>query len=134
MRLTAKQARAAGIEPGPPRKAKSESRAKIDVAARQRLFLAACEAHGLPEPVAEYEWCPGRKFKADWCFSGLVLLEIHGGTWIGGHHSRGKDQIEDFWKINESQLLGFVYLIVTPQQVDSGEAFALVRRALGDRS
>ena len=48
-------------------------------------------AAGLPEPVPEYRWHPVRKFRADYALPlHRVLIEIHGGLWVNGGHSRGR--------------------------------------------
>jgi len=110
----------------------------------QRLFLAACQAHGLPEPVAEYPWgseAPRdpktgklRKWRFDYLFSygGYdVAVEIIGGVWTGGHHSGGQSQIDDMERRNEAQILEYVVLEFTREQADKGECFPTIRRALG---
>lgn len=93
-------------------------------------FTALCLAQGLPEPVAEFRFCPARKWRADWHFPPRILLEIEGGIWTGGRHTRGKGYSRDLEKYNEAALLGYTVLRVTPEQVNDGTAFALVKRAI----
>ena len=94
------------------------------------MFLATCKAFGLPEPSAEFRFHPRRRWRFDWLFAHRVALEIEGGAWTRGRHTRGKGFVADLEKYNEAQLAGYVVLRVTPEQVNSGEAFALVKRAL----
>jgi len=94
-------------------------------------FLAMCKAFQLPEPVPELRFHPVRKWRFDWAWeSAKVALEINGGVWTGGRHSRGAGQIGDMEKLNEAQIAGWRVLQVTPKQVKTGEAFAVVKRAL----
>lgn len=96
----------------------------------KNLFLEVCKAHNLPVPVAEYKFHETRKWRFDWLFDGVVALEIQGALFSGGRHTRGAALLSEYQKLNEAQLAGFVVLLVTPEQVETGEAFALVRRAL----
>jgi len=59
-----------------------------------------------------------------------VAVEIQGGLFTGGRHVRGAALLSEYEKLNEAQIMGYRVLMVTPQQVDSGEVFNLVRRAL----
>ncbi len=89
-------------------------------------------AKGVPAPVPEYRFHPVRRWRADWCFEGArLLVEIDGGAWTRGRHTRGRGFIEDIRKSNEAMLLGWRLLRVTPQMVQSGEVVALVLQAMG---
>lgn len=150
MKLSKTEAKKLGIYAPPPAKPKpkrgkhrpkEESEAKfmgqvpqnpVDVReGRDALLDALCQSHGLPIPVHEYEFHPTRKWRFDLVFDGLVAVEIQGGIWKGGHHSRGKDQLDDMAKYNAAQIQGFIVLQFTPQQFQSGEAFPVIREALG---
>jgi hypothetical protein len=93
-------------------------------------FLAMCEAHGLPPPVPEYEFCPGRKWRFDWLFEGWLALEIEGGVFTQQAHGSISGIKRDMEKYNEAQILGYSVLRVLPEDIDTGAAFALVKRAL----
>ena len=100
---------------------------------KHRLFEEACKAHDLPIPEAEYQFAPPRKWRFDWIFEGWLALEIQGGLFIKGRHTQGAWLLKEYEKLNEAVIRGYAVLMVTPQQVESGEAFALVARALGAR-
>jgi hypothetical protein len=111
-------------------------------AAATRMFLAACKAHGLPEPVAEYQFHPERKWKFDWLFEGLVAVEKEGGIYGKGKpcvmckrrppgaHSSIERLKSDMEKYNEAAMAGFLLIRVLPEQIEDGSAFALIKRAL----
>lgn len=90
------------------------------------------EAAGLPAPDKEHQFAaPDRKWALDLAFVPWhVAVEIQGGVWTHGHHTRGRGFLDDREKINEAQLCGWIVLEVTPEQMESGEVFALVERAL----
>jgi len=140
IKMTAEQAKYYGYGPtadgkvGKKRKATPQD---ADAKAhKQRMFLEAAKSHGLPEPIPEYEWAKHlkRNWRADWLFAGLVIVEIVGGVWIRGHHSRGQSQIDDMVRRNEAQMAGYLVLEFTPQQIESGEAFPVIKRALNGES
>lgn len=90
------------------------------------------EQNGVPVPQKEYRFAPPRRWRFDYCWpEEMVALEVNGGVWTRGRHTRGAGYVKDLEKMNRAQLLGWTVLQVTPQQVQSGECAALVREALG---
>lgn len=128
--------------PGVPRSTKRQGR--DDLTPAQQAFLAACAAHGLPEPVPEYPWGgeAGRKFRADYLFLDWLLVEVQGGIFGRGRpcpacgrrppgaHSSIKDLLRDNERYRWAAVLGYSIFPVTPGQVNDGSAFALIARAL----
>jgi hypothetical protein len=95
------------------------------------LFLAACKAHGLPRPYAEFRFHLVRRWLFDWAWTfEKVALEIEGGAWTQGRHTRGKGFTDDITKYNEAVILGWKIIRCTPQDVTTGKVFAWLRRAL----
>lgn len=93
-------------------------------------FDRQCDLAGLPRPIAEYRFAKhsmGRKWAADYGWPDQrVLLEVEGGFFVGGRHSRGAGALKDMEKYNAAALLGYRLLRVTPRQIDNGEALTLV--------
>lgn len=88
------------------------------------VFAALCKAHGLPEPIPEYRFDPQRKWRLDWAFNpdgNRVGLEVQGGTFIQGRHSRGPALLKEYEKLRRLAALGWRVLFCTPQQFASGE-------------
>lgn len=98
------------------------------------IFQALCKAHGLPEPVAEYVFHPKRKWRFDWAWPmgsiGGVALEIDGGVWTKGRHTRGAGFLKDIEKINQAVILGWRVLRCTPADVKSGKVFETLKQAM----
>jgi hypothetical protein len=66
-------------------------------------------APGLPEPVHDIEFYPGRKWRFDFVFPSVkVAVEIEGATWAGGRHNRGAGYEKDCEKYNAALDMGFV--------------------------
>ncbi|WP_151965469.1 DUF559 domain-containing protein [Acinetobacter soli] len=71
----------------------------------------------------EYKFHPERNWRADfWITGSKILVEVEGGIWSGGRHTRGKGFIADMEKYNAAAILGFKVLRFDTQQVKSGLA------------
>lgn len=80
------------------------------------------KSFGLPEPVTEHRFHPVRRWRFDYAFlDHKVAVEIEGGVWSGGRHTRGKGFLGDLEKYNTAQKMGWKVYRFTPQQLRSGE-------------
>lgn len=94
------------------------------------LFPALCRAEGLPEPVAEFRFSPPRRWRFDWCWpSEKLALEVQGGLFVGGRHSRGPALLKEHEKLNTAAALGYRVLFCTPSALLI-DGPGLVRKAL----
>jgi len=92
-------------------------------------LVGLCRAAGLPVPVPEYRFHPARKWRADYAWPmHLIIVEIEGGAWTQGRHTRGAGYVGDMAKYNAATLLGYRVLRYTPQQL--GQAITDLRIAL----
>lgn len=88
---------------------------------------------GLPWPVEEFRFHPKRKWRFDLAWPDRKLaVEIEGGTWARGRHTRGKGFRGDCEKYNEALFLGWRVLRVTTGMVNDGTALGYIERALAD--
>ena len=105
------------------------------MAATYEFFLALCKAARLPEPVMEHKFHPKRRWRFDFAWPDhMVALEVEGGIWSGGRHTRGVGFIKDMEKYNQATLLGWRVLRVQPSDLKTFAATELVREALGKTS
>jgi very-short-patch-repair endonuclease len=96
-----------------------------------QLRALSLSAHPLPMPEPQYRGIPGRRFRFDFAWPArLLAVEVDGGTWTGGRHTRGKGYEGDCEKANEAICLGWRVLRVTTAQVSSGQALAWIERLL----
>lgn len=93
-----------------------------------RIFIPACKAHGLPEPVAEFRFHK-REWRFDFAFTeAKIAVEFEGGVWTQGRHTRPGGFLRDMEKYNEAAILGWRVLRVATHAPD--HVFDLVKRAI----
>lgn len=82
----------------------------------------------------EFKFHPTRRWRADFHLPDyMILVEIEGGIWMKkGGHNTGFGIMRDMEKHSQAQILGYIVLRYTPNQVKSGQAIAEIRRALLD--
>lgn len=84
----------------------------------------------LPDPSREYVFSERRwRFDFAW-WQQKVAVEVEGGTWISGRHTRGSSFEKDCVKYNEAALRGWRVFRVTPAMIEDGRAIQTIRRAL----
>lgn len=83
-----------------------------------KKFMLILEAEGLPKPVQELMFHPTRKWKFDFAWPDhKIALEVEGGIWIQGGHSRGKGYKKDMSKYNQAAVLGWTVLRCVPDEL-----------------
>lgn len=98
----------------------------------EELFALHCRVDDL-RPEREFLFAAeiGRKFRADFAWpEQKILVEIEGGNWNQGRHSRGSGFEEDCVKYNIAALLGYRMFRFTTGLVQSGYAIATIKNAL----
>jgi very-short-patch-repair endonuclease len=116
-------------EQGSPARKPSRRRAvssKLEAALLQQITLCR-----LPTPERNVRLIEGRLFTWDFVWRAQrVCLEVQGGTWSQGAHSRGAGQARDAKKQALATLAGWRCLAVTTDQIRSGEAIRWIEQAL----
>ncbi|AXY56827.1 DUF559 domain-containing protein [Acinetobacter chinensis] len=88
------------------------------------------KAHKI-EYVQEFRFNPERKWRADFhLVDTKILIEVEGGVWSNGRHTRGKGYIADMEKYNSAALLGYSVYRYSTEQVKSGKAIEEIRRLM----
>src|SRR5216684_2330146 len=125
--LRLRRARRGGALRRPPSATKVGTQQQVSLEVLARF----CGLYTLPVPVEEFRFHPERRWRFDFAYPDVKIgIEIEGGVWSGGRHTRGKGFILDCEKYNEAQILGWKVLRFTPSQVLSGIAFATIKRAI----
>jgi hypothetical protein len=117
-----------------PREQRERIRAaKRDAAAQEQdQFIRYALAAGLPAPTPEHRFHPERKWRFDWAWSAQrVALEVEGGAFAGGRHTRGAGFREDIEKYSEAAALGWVIVRTLPEHLYAPKTLDRLRRAIG---
>jgi hypothetical protein len=108
----------------------------------ETLLAVQLEQAGIPFE-REYRFAPPRKWRADFAIvhpdatrprlPGFyqILVEIDGGGWVQGRHTRGSGFEKDAEKASAAAILGYRVIRCTPAQVNDGRALSWIRQALG---
>ena len=63
---------------------------------------------GLPMPQREYYFAMPRKWRFDFAYPvSKIAIEVEGGIWVQGRHSRGSGMLKDMEKYNEAAKRGW---------------------------
>lgn len=82
----------------------------------------------------EYKFHPKRKWRADFLITGTkILIEVEGGIWSGGRHTRGRGYIGDMEKYNSAAMMGFTVLRFSTEQVKAGMAIKQIEQLVGEK-
>jgi len=75
--------------------------------------------YGIPIPEREYKFLPDRKFRIDFFWQNVKLaVEIEGGAWSYGRHTRGAGFTGDMEKYNLMVEQGIYLLRYEPKRID----------------
>lgn len=99
------------------------------------LFLALCRERLGAVPECEHRFSPPRRWRFDYAWPAARLaLEVEGGVWTGGRHTRGSGFVRDLEKYNRATVLGWRVLRVTPRELRSAATVAMLADALAGRA
>ena len=62
----------------------------------------------------------------------MILVEVEGGIWSGGRHTRGKGYLGDMEKYNAATVMGYRLIRFSTEQVKSGLAIQQIEKMVGD--
>lgn len=100
-----------------------------------KIFAQLCLQAGIPEPVTEHRFLFGRRFRFDYAWPEYrVALEVEGGVWTGGRHTRGKGFLSDMEKYNHAAQLGWLVLRCVPDTLLKVATVDAVKRAIQTRT
>ena len=96
-----------------------------------RLFAELLRQHRLPQPVTEFRFDPARRWRFDYAWvDARLALEVEGGVWTHGRHTRGAGFLADIEKYNRATILGWRLLRTTPDALLTRDTVDLIRAAL----
>ena len=85
----------------------------------------------LPEPEREYQFAPPRRWRFDFAWPSLKLaIEVEGGVFVSGRHSRGVGFERDAEKYNAAVERGWQVLRYTSRMIRDGGAISQIERVI----
>lgn len=89
--------------------------------------------HGLL-PTPEHRFDPSRRWRFDFAFPDVrIALEVEGGVFTNGRHTRGLGFLKDMEKYNRAAVLGWRVLRTTPSDLCMQETIDMVKDAMRAR-
>ena len=86
---------------------------------------------GLPAPVREHRFHPVRRWRFDYAWiDHKVALEVEGGVWTGGRHTRGAGFVADIEKYNAAVVAGWRVVRVVPGKLCASATVGMLESLL----
>lgn len=95
------------------------------------LFTTICKSNLSVECVKEYKFHPERKWRFDYAIPKYkIALEVEGGVWTRGRHTRPKGFLSDMEKYNTATLYGWRVFRTTPNDLYKTSTLNLIKTAI----
>ncbi len=86
---------------------------------------------GITPPVVEFVFAKPRRWRFDFSWpEKMIAVEVEGGTWARGRHTRGEGFRGDCEKYNAAQLMGWAVYRFTADMITDGTALATIIEAM----
>lgn len=109
-----------------PRKRQAANTKKI-----KDVFTCICKTDLHVECVKEYRFHPKRMWRFDYAIpEHKIALEVEGGVWTQGRHTRPKGFLGDVEKYNTATLMGWRVFRTTPEGLYRVATIDLLRAAI----
>ena len=105
----------------------------LGVSKAEESLALQIRAVKLPEPVREHRFHAIRKWRFDFAYPAHKLaIEVEGGVWSGGRHTRGSGFVKDMEKYNTALMDGWRVYRCTPDMIAKGTAVKDIEIILGN--
>jgi very-short-patch-repair endonuclease len=96
-----------------------------------KVFMALLERSNVPEPVREHRFDERRRWRLDFAWPEFkVALEVEGGAWTRGRHTRGAGFLADIEKYNAATAQGWRILRTTPSDLISADTIRTIQATI----
>jgi len=94
-------------------------------------FFSFLSHYLIPEPITEHKFHETRKWRFDYAWvEQRLALEVEGGVWTGGRHTRGAGFVKDMEKYNAASADGWRIVRVEPSKLLSIETIKILKKCL----
>lgn len=95
------------------------------------LFTVLCRSDLNVECVKEFKFHPKRRWRFDYAIpEHRIALEVEGGVWTGGRHTRPQGFLGDIEKYNTATLMGWRVFRTTPDDLYKKKTLDLMKSAI----
>jgi hypothetical protein len=99
------------------------------------IVLAYFKSCGLPPPIIEYTFYPGRRHKSDFAWpTEKVALEVQGGVYTGQAHGSITGILKGIEKDNLYSMAGWLQLKCLPNTLLKQDTVNMIQRCLSKRT
>ena len=93
-----------------------------------KTFLAALHSAQIPIPIPEFKFHPIRRWRFDYAWpAAMVALEVQGGIWTGGRHSRGAAMVKEWEKLNMAAVMGWRLIYAQPADLTKAATIETIK-------
>lgn len=97
------------------------------------FFTTLCRSDLKVECVKEFRFHPIRRWRFDYAIPKYkIALEVEGGVWTGGRHTRPQGFLGDVEKYNTATVMGWRVLRTVPDELISSKTLAMIRDAINN--
>jgi hypothetical protein len=98
------------------------------------IFVAYIKQELKVELVREFRFHPKRLWRFDYAFPPLkIAIEVEGGVWTKGRHTRGSGFVKDMEKYNAAAVLGWTLIRVTPKSLLKRSTVDLIKQSIDNK-
>lgn len=98
------------------------------------FFTLLCRSDLKVECVKEHKFHPTRRWRFDYAIPAhKIAVEVDGGVWIQGRHTRPQGYLNDLEKFNAAASMGWVVLKFTPDTICTTSTLNILRETINNR-
>lgn len=98
------------------------------------LFTTLVKSELRADCVKEFRFHPTRKWRFDYAIpEHKIAIEIDGGVWTQGRHTRPQGYINDMEKFNAAAAMGWLVLKFTPDTQCTAATLNIIRETINNR-
>lgn len=95
------------------------------------VFTVLCQSDLHVECVKEFKFHPSRRWRFDYAIpEHKIAVEVEGGVWTNGRHTRPQGFLGDIEKYNTATLMGWRVFRTTPTELVRTATLKMIKQAI----